>query len=102
MAYSIWSGMLEDVIEIPNDDELKYPFICEATYGARCYPNKKHFKICHYDDVVNKKMNYQELIESKEYIFNADVSSLYPAAMAGCEFMDVKYPTGISEWSTNP
>ncbi len=37
MAYEIWTSMLKNYIEIPNDME-KYEFIKQATYGGRCYP----------------------------------------------------------------
>ena len=69
MGYEIWRSMLEDIIEIPDILE-KYEFIME-----------KEFKSKHYDDIVNKKMTYDELKKTEEFIFNSDVSSLYPASM---------------------
>ena len=45
---------------------------------------------------------YQDFIDSNDFIFNADVSSLYPTAMAGFEHVHVKYPIEISRWSNIP
>ena len=42
------------------------------------------------------------MIDSKDFIFNADVSSLYPTAMAGNDFINVKYSIGESRLSENP
>ena len=46
--------------------------------------------------------DYVEFIDYNDFIFNADVSSLYPTAMAGFEHVHVKYPIGISRWSNIP
>ena len=46
--------------------------------------------------------NYEEFIDSNDFIFNADVSSLYPTAMAGFKHLYVKYPIGISRWNNQP
>jgi hypothetical protein len=80
----------------------KYDFIKKGTYGARCYPMQKEFKSKHYDDIINRKMTYEELEKTKEYIFNADATSLYPASMAGFDLLDAVYPTGKSRWSEKP
>ncbi len=101
MAYEIWASMLNNHIEIPNDME-KYEFIKQATYGGRCYPLQKEFKSKYYNDIINKKMTYEQLIKSKEFIFNADATSLYPASMKGFDHMNVSYPIGPSRWSDNP
>lgn len=100
MAYSLWQKSLKDLIEIP--DLEKYSFEKKATFGARCYPNSKTFKSKYYDDIVSGKMKYDELIKTGEYIYNADVKSLYPASMAGFDLQSVNYPTGKSRWSNNP
>ncbi len=101
MSYCIWTSMLKDQIEIPNDME-KYDLIKKATYGGRCYPQQKVYKSKYYDDVVNKKMNYDDLIKTGDFIFNADATSLYPASMKGFELVDVLYPTGLSRWCNIP
>lgn len=100
MSYSLWQKSLNDLIEIP--DLEKYNFEKKGTYGARCYPNQKEFKSKFYDDVINKKMSYDELIKTGEYIANEDVSGLYTSAMSGFELQEVKYPTGKSRWSNIP
>jgi hypothetical protein len=103
MAYSLWQKTLtelNELVEIPDIE--KYNFIKRGTYGARCYPSQKEFKSKYYDDVINKKMTYEELIKTLQYIYNADATSLYSASMAGFELLDVKYPTGKSRWSINP
>lgn len=101
MAYEIWASMLTNVVEIPNNLE-KYDFIKQGTYGGRCYPMQKRFKSKHYDDVVNKNMTYKQLLETGDFIFNADATSLYPASMKGTEHLQISYPTGNSRWSNNP
>ncbi len=45
---------------------------------------------------------YKRLVKSKDFMFNADASSLYPASMAGFEHMKVEYPIGKSRWSDEP
>ncbi len=49
-----------------------------------------------------KRMTYKELLETNDFIYNGDSSGLYPASMAGTDFMDVEFPTGISRWSNQP
>ena len=100
MSYCLWTSELEDLIELPNIE--KYDFIKKATYGARCMPNQQLYKSKHYDDVINKKMTYEELKKTKDYIFNADATSLYPASMCGYELLETTYPTGQSRWSNEP
>lgn len=100
MAYDIWASNLKDIIEVPTYD--KYQFICQSKYGGRCYPQQKTFQSKKYSDIVEKKIQYNNLFNSKDYIFNADVTSLYPAAMKGFDLMPVAYPTGTSTWSKNP
>src|SRR5579885_1445130 len=98
MGYNIWSSKLGDTyIEIP--DKERYEFIKRGSYGARCYPLKKNFKSKYYDDVVSGKMKYEELIKTKDFVYNGDVSSLYSAAMRGFKLCEVKYPVGKGKWS---
>jgi hypothetical protein len=102
MAYYIWTEHNTQNIEIPNDLD-KYTFIKKATFGGRTYPMKKLFISDHYDDVVTGKMSYEELEKTQEYIFNADATGLYPAAMAGWDKMpSMKYPIGASRWTDTP
>ena len=68
----------------------------KSVYGGRCNAIKKEYK-------SNAKFdNYEEFIDSNDFIFNADVSSLYPTAMAGFEHVHAKYPIGLSRWSEIP
>jgi hypothetical protein len=54
------------------------------------------------DREISKNMNYENVKNSNDYIFNGDVSSLYPTAMRGNELLEVKYPVGCSRWSNDP
>ena len=72
------------------------PFHKKSVYGGRCNAIKKEYR-------SNAKFNdYEEFINSNDFIFNADVSSLYPTAVAGFKHLYVKYPIGISRWSNKP
>lgn len=46
---------------------------------------------------IQLKSNYNNIFKSNEYVFNGDITSLYPSAM---KFY--KYPVGMSRWSDNP
>jgi len=41
-------------------------------------------------------------MQSKDFIFNADATSLYPASMKGFDLVNVSYPIGTSRWSDKP
>jgi len=98
MSYKIWASMLEHEVEIPKD-EKKYKFIRKGTFGARCYPLKKYFTSKHYDAVIGKQMTYDEILKTKDFIFNADASSLYPASMKGFDLCPTAFPVGMGYWS---
>jgi hypothetical protein len=100
MSYDIWRSFNKEILELP--DMKKYKFIKRGTYGGRTYPMQKHFKSKHYDDVKSGKMLYDDLVKSNHFIFNADVSSLYPASMKGNDLVNVEYPTKYSSWSNDP
>jgi hypothetical protein len=104
MGYSIWSSLLEHIVEIPNDMD-KYRFISKATYGARCYPQQKKYKSATFEKLrktLKGKDLYNALLKSGDFIFNCDATSLYPASMRGFDLVKVKYPTGVSRWSDKP
>jgi len=103
MGYTIWQNLNDKIIEIPKDLE-KMDFIAKAVYGGRCYPHQQVYKSSMYDDVKAGKLKYADVIKSKskDFIFNADASSLYPASMSGFDHMKVKYPIGYSRWSEDP
>lgn len=106
MAYELWASMLKNIIEIPKDIS-KYNLIKQATYGGRCYPNQKKFTSQSWGKIKQKVESnqyttqeaYQKLMKSKDFIFNADATSLYPASMKGFELCPVQYPIGYSRWS---
>lgn len=102
MAYDIWTSKLntETFIEIPKDVE-KYNFILQSVYGGRCYPMQQQFQSKNYDDIMSGKVTYDKVIESNDYVFPADVSSLYPSAMKGTEHVEALFPSGSSSWSQN-
>jgi hypothetical protein len=101
LTYSVFTSdnYLNECIEVFTDIE-KYRFVKRAIYGGRTYPMKKEFKSKYYDDVVNGKMTHEELIKTKDYMYNADVCSLYPSAMVGVDYIkeDFYYPVGLSIW----
>ena len=80
LSYKCWISYLHSVnekleknkkikIEIP--DRKKYDFKKKSLYGGRCNAIKKEYR-------SNAKFNnYEEFIDSNDFIFNADVSSLY-------------------------
>ena len=105
LSYACWIRYIHDMnektkkadkinIEIP--DKLKYDFIKNSVFGGRCNAIKKEY------GTSAEFKDYNDLIDSKDFIFNADVSSLYPTAMAGFEHLDVDYPVGVSRWSDEP
>ena len=54
------------------------------------------------DVKISKMIDYYEIKKSGDYIFNGDVSSLYPTAMRGNELLRVLYPLECSRWSKDP
>ena len=90
-AFDIWRDFyLKDQIFLLNAE--KDGNVRQAIYGARCYKNKNRFTSSEYDQVINKELKYENITD---YIFDADVVSLYPTAMS-------KYPYPIGkEINTN-
>lgn len=103
MGYMFWQEMNSKIIEIPKD-LTKMDFIGEAVYGGRCYPQQRTYESSMYADVKSGKLTYADVIgsKSKDFIYNADATSLYPASMSGFKEMKVKYPIGFSRWSEEP
>lgn len=102
-AENVWKNHIrsEDcIIEVP--DMTKQEFIARSVYGGRTYPSRKRFKSKLYDKIksgeFDNKMLYKELLKSKDYIYNGDINSQYPACMAGSDLMPTIYPTGRSKW----
>jgi len=89
-AFTIWRDkFLNQKIYLP-DNEMENN-IRQAIYGGRCYKNKNRFFSNQYEDILNGKISYDEI---DDYIFDADVVSLYPTAMLE------KFPVG-KEIKTN-
>jgi hypothetical protein len=110
MGYEIWSMLLKEIVEIPTCMD-KYDWIMKSKYGGRTTCHQKQFvsktwtqdllpKVI--DGSLDSKIAYAKLKESGDYIFNADVSSLYPASMKGNDLMKVYYPVGRSHWTETP
>jgi hypothetical protein len=97
-GYELWRGTIGQTrIELPCDKD-KYPFIKAGTYGPRTYPLKQAFESEMYEEVSQNLVSYQDVMDSEDFVYNADVSGLYGGAMAGVDFCPVKYPAGESEW----
>ena len=90
-AFDIWRDyFLKDKIFLLDAEKDKN--VRQSIYGARCYKNKNRFKSKQYDDIINKNITFEEI---DDYIFDADVVSLYPTAMS-----NFPYPVG-KEKATN-
>jgi hypothetical protein len=101
MSYDIWLKTVKEQIEIPLYQQDKW--IRRAVYGGRVYPQKQHFKSDDFDPtlVYKKKVRTNLTNDGKmlfepedveclyyphpekigHFLFDADVVSLYPAAM---------------------
>lgn len=107
-SYWIWNNMLphtEDKhlknIHIPKDKD-NYDFIRKSIYGGRTNILKKEFKSDSYQNILDGKVGYDELLNSGDYLVDADTCSLYPSSMVNNDFMKVKYPIGRGRWSKDP
>jgi hypothetical protein len=84
-AFDIWrDNYLKDKVFLL--DAEKDMNVRQAIYGARCYKNKNRFKSTQYDASIRGELNYEQI---DDYIFDADVVSLYPTAMS-----QYPYPIG--------
>jgi hypothetical protein len=61
-------------------------------------PNTKN----NFDRIISKRIKYNDILNSDDFIFNSDVSSLYPSSMKGTELIKVAFPEGVSRWSNTP
>ena len=85
-AFDIWrDNFLKDKIYLL--DGVKDVNVRQSIYGARCYKNKNRFTSKQYDDIINGNISYDDI---NDYIFDADVVSLYPTAMS-------KYPYPVGK-----
>jgi hypothetical protein len=90
-AFDIWRDhfLKEEIYLLDYEKDMN---VRQSIYGARCYKNKNRFRSSQYENIINGEIKYDDI---DDYIFDADVVSLYPTAMS-------KYPYPIGkEKSTN-
>lgn len=108
----IFDNIYSEDGEVIENAIKKHCFTTKACYGGRTYPMKREYESKAWASIQERnelrkkegmnikesnKIAYQELLESKDYVFNADATSLYPTCM---KFF--KYPVGASRWSSKP
>ena len=90
MTYSLWTSGLKENISLPKNWD-DYLFIRSSIFGGRTYPLQKTYESKFYEEVVSVNQSnmskedkkimtqkiYNEALTTGDYIFNADVSSLY-------------------------
>lgn len=118
MTFAKWKSLLSGSQSMENPKGEIKDFIREGIYGGRCKPFKNKFYIKH-KCMLNRCLSilrrslkgekisnidtkfiqhvYRECYKNNDYLFNADVNSLYPTAMK-----NFKFPIGPSRWSINP
>lgn len=79
-------------------DVLKSKRMTMEQYINKCSEGGKK----HIDKLISKKINYNDILNSQDYSFNADCISLYPTSMAGNDLFNVEFPVGFSRWSNTP
>lgn len=88
LTYSIWVNRLysrkENKIYLQNPEQEK--FFRESIYGGRTYKYKDNFVSKQRNDYINGDMSFEDI---DDYLIDADVNSLYPAAMMN------SFPVGI-------
>ena len=99
LSYALWTSTVKEVIEIPETE--KYNFIRQSLYGGRTYPMVREFTSKHYSEIIEHHDDKEKLKDiynnMSDWIFNGDVTSLYPTAMVKHE-----YPIGMSKWVEEP
>ena len=112
LGYSIWSSTIIGMnISLPKNFR-DYQIIRKSIFGGRTYPLANQYESQHYAQVKNiigdnsikyedkliliQKIYHEALNNTQDFIYNADVNSLYPAAMLNL------YPIGEYRYSKNP
>ena len=78
MAFDIWKDLYMGKNKIYIPDRKKEKFFRRAVYGGRCYKNANRFESKQYQEIKEGKVKYEDI---DDYVFDADVVSLYPTAM---------------------
>jgi len=90
----IWRQGLDletrNLIFLPKSKD-DYDFFRQSIYGGRTYPARKRYVSCEYPAIKAGLLSYDQV---QDYVFNADVNSLYPTAMMGL------YPVGDYRYVT--
>jgi len=86
LTFNMWKQKIKGkyIISLPTikqEDAFR-----QSVRGARTYPSKRRFISSQYEDYINGKIEFKDI---NDYLIDADVVSLYPAAMA-----NYKYPIG--------
>ena len=88
LTYSIWVNRLysrkKNKIYLQNPEQEK--FFRESIYGGRTYKYKDNFISKQRNDYINGGVSFEDI---DDYLIDADVNSLYPAAMMN------SFPIGI-------
>ena len=106
LSYSLWkntfSNLNNNIYLTKNEED--YAFVRKSIIGGRTYPLQKYYLSSaweefeqHKNDKEALKELYRKTYESNDFIFNADVNSLYPAAM-----IQFEYPVGKHRYSEDP
>lgn len=110
LTYSLFRMKKQHSLYLIQDEE-KYRFIRKSIIGGRTYPLQKYYKSQHFDRCMAIKNSniseeekkvlisaiYKEAVTvTKDFTFNGDVNSLYPAAMLK------RYPCGKERVSSEP
>ena len=82
LTFSLWKKNIAGKFNISLPTMEHEKDFRQAVYGARTYPSKSKFESEDYQKVLDKTVEFDDI---DDYVIDADVVSLYPAAMA-------KYP----------
>ena len=86
LTFNMWKQNIKNkyIISLPTIEQEEA--FRESVRGARTYPSKRRFISSQYQQYIDKSIDFDDV---NDYLIDADVVSLYPAAM--CNF---KYPIG--------
>lgn len=90
LAFTLWKRMFDEEIEILRHE--KYNAVIQSIFGGRVYPVCRYFMSSQYLEVMAGDMKHCDVTD---YLFDADVRSLYPFAMKK------QFPIGRGRWVIN-